>query len=281
MDGSIKYVVAQIRSLEPFPAVTRQVLELSAREDVGPRELIEVIQTDPAMTARILKLCNSAFYGFRREIASLPEAGVCLGTNALVSLVLTTSTSRYFRELGTGPGEPQRRIWHNCVATALCSRVLVEGYGDVDRERAYTAGLLGHMGHLVLERFLRPQCARIEEACASGADRIEAEVDILGIDHAEIGARLVDHWELPDVLVDAIRHHHRPQEASVDPALCGVLSLADYLARIVESEDAGSLPAPDTLAEAFALAGISPTELESLVGSVQNELTRAQDLLAA
>lgn len=281
MQHSIDSIVAKIRSLEPFPAVTRQVLDLSARDDVVPGELIELIQTDPAMTARILKLCNSALYGFRREIASLPEAGVCLGTNALVSLVLTTTASRYFRDLGTGSRDSQRRIWHSCVANALCSRLLADGYGDVDRERAYTAGLLGHMGNLVLERFLAPESARIDEACAAGRERIRAEADVLGFDHAEIGARLVDHWELPELLVDAIRHHHRPQDAAIDPPLASVLSLADHLVRMVDAEDDTSQPVPDTVTAAFDLAGISPAELEALVGPLEQELTRAQELLAA
>ena len=93
MNLPLKDIVQDLRSLEPFPSVATRVLELASDEEVVPSELIEIIQLDPGLTAKVLRLCNSALYGFQREISTLQEAGNLLGVRALVNLVLTSSAN--------------------------------------------------------------------------------------------------------------------------------------------------------------------------------------------
>ena len=185
----LKDLMFEMRSLEPFPGVATRVLELAARNDVVPSELIELVQTDPGITSKVLKLCNSAYYGFQREIASLHEAGNLLGVTTLVNLVLTSSAGKYFKS-GGAPGGATEKRWEQCVANAIGARIIAARHGKVDPERAYTAGLLENIGHLVLDRFLDSSMATIQAVAVSGTDLIDAEKKVLGMHHAEIGARL-------------------------------------------------------------------------------------------
>ena len=132
MQGTLKDIVSEIRSLEPFPGVALKVLELSGQKDVVPNELISIIQTDAGLTGKVLKLCNSAYYGFQREIASLQEAGNLLGVQTLVNLVLTSSTNRYFRDYGGAEDDASERLWRNSVATAIAARMIASRDDKVD-----------------------------------------------------------------------------------------------------------------------------------------------------
>jgi HD-like signal output (HDOD) protein len=229
MIQALDEILRDIKSLEPLPQVAARVLDLGAREHVVPKDLIAVIETDAAMTARVLKLSNSAYYGFRREIASLAEAGNLLGTSALVNLVLTSCAARYFRGSGGVDERAMERMWEESVSNALAASLLARLSGTVDRNRAYTAGLLQNIGQVVLERHMRREESEITRLVEGGTARIEAERMVLGLDHAEVGARLCERWSFPDVLVDAVRFHHEPERAHADPVLACFVHLGEQV----------------------------------------------------
>jgi HD-like signal output (HDOD) protein len=272
-------IVESIKRLEPLPQVAIKVLELARHRDTGPRDLAAVIETDPAITARVLKLCNSAYYGFQRRIASLDEASTMLGTTTLTSLVLTSCTARYFR--GTRGADPAREaLWERSIHHALTAGTLAQLRGNVDRQRAYTAGLLMDIGELVLLSFT-DGLEEVAAAVADGDVRLAAEERVFGLHHAEIGARLLENWNLPDPLIDAVRNHHRPRAAAVDQALCGVAHMAESVTEALASGQGLASLAPDLARWSLDLdgmAGLSVGELETLL---HEELERAKDLVAA
>lgn len=158
-------LLEDIKSIEPLPQVATRAMQLSGREDVVPRDLVDLIQTDPGVTAKVLKLCNSALYGFQREIASLPEAGNLLGVQTLVNLVLTSCTGRYLRDYGYSDPEAALRLPEQSIATAFgASSALRVRTHRSERNRAYTAGLLENIGHV------RVRCA----SCRNGARKCSA-----------------------------------------------------------------------------------------------------------
>ena len=108
-------IVREIRGLEPLPAVVTRVLEIGARDDVVPDDLIDVMRTDLGITCKVLKVCNSAYYGLQREIASMKEAGNVLGASALVNLVLTCGANKYFHDHGATSGRDQTGLWRRCL----------------------------------------------------------------------------------------------------------------------------------------------------------------------
>ncbi len=278
---SLQEILGQIRSLEPFPRVVTWVLDIASRDELIPNELIEVIQTDPGITARVLRVSNSAFYGCQGEIASLKDAGNLLGVSTLVNLVLTCAASNYFRQQGSAAASGQDRLWQCCLTHAVASRLLAERHGRTDPEVAYTAGLLQHVGSLVLDRFYDDGRVFIDTAVRNGDERIDAERKVLGMSHAEIGARLLSRWDMPHALVDTVRFHHKPDQASIDPVLASTTHLAETVgaARIAEEE-------PDALAynvsdAALRLTGLGPGDFDVIEVQLRNGLRRATEMLAA
>jgi len=280
MQIPLKDLMFEMRSLEPFPGVAARVLELSAKKDVVPSELIDLVQTDPGITSKVLKLCNSAYYGFQREIASLSEAGNLLGVTTLVNLVLTSSAGKYFKDYGGADDEATESRWTQCVANAIGARIIASRHGKVDPERAYTAGLLENIGHLVLDRFLDSSLEAIRAVALSGTDVIEAERKVLGMHHAEIGARLTTRWALPEVLVDVIRHHHHPELAGEGKDLAATIHLAEILTQDVLSEMGETNPLEYEVNEkACEITGLGKDDLAQLRDVLGDEMARAKEFV--
>jgi HD-like signal output (HDOD) protein len=281
MAQALDEILKEIKSLEPFPQAAMRVLELSSRDEVVPRDLIAVIETDAAMTARVLKLSNSAYYGFRREIAAISEAGNLLGVSALVNLVLTSCAGRSFRGGNGGVGQELERAWEQSVSNALAASLLARLSGSVDRNRAYTAGLLQNIGQVVLERFLQREEQEISRHVANGTPRIAAEREVLGLDHAEVGARLCERWNFPDVLVDAVRHHHEPERSTIDPLLTCFVHLGEQVTlRMMRADERK----PRGYELDGGALGIAKLELEALDGIAEvlaKEVEQAREFMDA
>lgn len=293
MSTCVHEILSDIQSLEPMPHVALKVLELSSSPDVIPRDLIDVIQTDAAMTAKVLRLTNSSYYGFRREIASLDEAGNLLGVGTLVNLVLTSCASRYFRKHGRGDAGAACEMWVRSVSNALAATLLARLQGGVSAGRAYTAGLLQDIGQLVLQRYMKREQETIQAEIAAGAALLEAETRVFGMHHAEVGARLSARWSFPEVLVDTIRFHHEPEKARIDPLLtCFVhlggeitetLRARSNVAGVAGAEAVAGDPAPTHILAECALerTGFDRHGLDSLAEVLALELDKAREFVEA
>jgi len=281
MPRPIQEILKDVQSLEPLPAVGLKVLELADKPDLVPGELTELIQTDSALTAKVLKLANSALYGCTREIASIHEAGTRLGTRVLTNLVITGCAARHFRNYGGQEAGDVRRAWERSVANAISASLLASISGAVEKHRAYTAGLLQDIGQLVLERHFKREHASIAAEIAAGADLIAAEKSVFGLSHADIGARLASRWNLPEVLVDTILCHHEPERARCDPLLASFVHLGSQVVQASSAVE-GS---PDGAREyalhdsALQASGFDAIALASVEERLIQELGRAQDLL--
>ncbi len=279
MQPPLKEILQEARTLAPFPEVATRVLTLSQSPTVVPSELIEIVQVDPGLTAKILKLCNSAYYGFQREIASLEEAGNMLGVRALVNLVLTSSAGRYFRDYGSSDPSNQHNLWQESVTHAVASRVIADSSDSADQERAYTAGLLQNIGSLVLDRFYRQGQAYVTAIVAQGYPLVEAEKLALGLHHAELGARLMTRWDMPAVLTDTVRFHHNPEDATIDPVLTATVHLAETMAVArLNGENTAQLTYEVSDA-ALELTGLDPGDFDAIGVNLRGEMERAQAVL--
>lgn len=274
-------VLSEIRTLEPFPHVATRILAVSSREDTVPSEITDLIKADPALTAKVLRLCNSAYYGFQREIASLFDAGNLLGVKTLVNLVLTSCGSGYFRKYGAASAADHVARWKSCIVTAFASKLLAEVHGGIDGHRAFTAGLLANIGQIVVDRFLAEQKPALAAALDRGGSLLDSEREVFGIHHAEIGARLAIRWGFPDVLIDTIRTHHAPERATVDPLLTSAVSVAGDIAWAIGLGDGFDGATYSASPEAYEMLRMEPGALAEMTERIEAELARAQDFLEA
>ncbi len=281
MGAHIQDILAAIQSLEPLPQVAMRVVQIASHDDVVPRDLVGVIETDAAVTAKVLKLCNSAYYGFKREIGSLPEAANLLGVSTLVNLVLTSCSGRYFRDYGQVDTITANRLWEESVVDAIASSLIARLEGHVDKNRAYASGLLQNVGHLVIARHARATALLVQNEIARGVSMLDAETAVLGMNHAEIGARLAEKWNFPESLADTIRHHHTPEFAKIDRKLASVSHLGEIVTHAFLSGNPLEQNPYGVCEQAYLYAGIERDAFEMMGDVLAAELEKAREFLQA
>jgi len=226
-----KAILAQVNTVPSLPSVVLELRKYLNDPDVSFDQLAQVIEFDPGLTANVLQLANSAYFGWTRTIKTVKEAITRLGTNRIFQMVLCMSVAPLVRKPIKGYDTDGEGLWKHSIATAICAEQLVDILGLPDLEEAFTAGLLHDMGKVVLGTFVEVDDEPIKEIVRS--DNLsfnEAEQMVLGIDHAEVAAELLKAWNLPESVVESARWHHQPQHASPEyQQLVDIVHVADFL----------------------------------------------------
>lgn len=259
----LEEVLQQIESLDPFPKVAVQVLELISN-DASAEELVDVIERDPGITGKVLKLANSVGQGSQVEIDSIHAATTRLGMRAVGNLALTSGCSAHFAGYGSSTASEHVSLWMETLHIALFARELAVADGRVDPELAYTIGLLQNIGHIVVDRFLKQSAAQVAIRMEEGMDLLAAERSVLGVDHAQCGALMVRSWGLPRAIIRGIQFHHSAASAGTDELLCSICGMAEDLT--IQLLD------PDSSRPAY-LRSVGESEPQVPVGEELLELT--------
>ena len=223
-------VTMAITSLRPMSAGSGRLLALMAEAERATSDVVQVIETDPALTANVLRTVNSAAMGLRREITTIQEAVAYLGDTRIVGIALASAASDVFGAELNGYHGQRGDLGRHCLWSAIAARELAPHTGGVvDPGTAFTAGLLHDIGKAVISDFLADATA--DAPLVAEGDHLDLEQDTMGTDHCTVGAAIARHWRLPATLVHAIAHHHRPADAPADQrALAYTVHLADTLA---------------------------------------------------
>jgi putative nucleotidyltransferase with HDIG domain len=201
-----------------MPQAARKVLEMTRRQsEVAVAELVRVISGDQGLTTKVLRTCNSPYFGLRSRVSTLTQAVVLTGVRTVRSLVLLNSLPVHRKG---PPSFEQTAMWAHSVAAALAARYLASELGDEDPEEAFLAGLLHDVGKLILsmslgEKYEPPFLAMYNREGGS----VEIERAAFGFDHAEVGLQVIRRWNFPDRMVSAVGNHH------ADPASLSGLDL--------------------------------------------------------
>lgn len=206
------YILESVRSLPPLPAAVERLLALSREPEVDFRKVIQVIESDPALTARMLRAANSAFYGVSRRVQTVQQAIVLLGHEAVINLALGISVLNLKRNLlKQWPGDPSA-FWRHSITVALLARELARALHCANSEEAFVAGLLHDIGKLVLLTHYGVVYAQALLAARQGPEPLHVlERELFEVDHAVAGYALCLHWHLPDTLAQAVAEHHAEQ----------------------------------------------------------------------
>jgi putative nucleotidyltransferase with HDIG domain len=221
-------VAAAVADLPSMPASITEVIAACDDQDMTVGQLSQVILRDQSLTANILKLANSAFYGHARRVTTITEAVVLLGFSAIKSLAISSHTARLLNRAMPGYGMMHGELWRHSISVAFTSRRLAVEVQLAPVEEAFVAGLLHDIGKTILSSYMEnafEEVTRIAQTKRVPFHEVEAE--LLGFDHAELGARVAAAWSFPPELEEAIRHHHSPHEATLKPALAHCVHLAD------------------------------------------------------
>ncbi len=201
--------------------------------------MIETIEKDPAIVLKLLKLVNSAFYGFSSKVSSLHQAVVLLGFNTVRNAVLSVSIMNAFKDANKLEGFDMNEFWQHSVAVAVTSKHLARTTGMVSADDSFVSGLLHDVGKIILIQFIRSLFEKVwNQMKTTQKTFFEAESDTSPIDHAMIGAVLTRKWQLPEGLVDTIRYHHQPNMESDTFKMQSLVCLADMIVHHF-AEDSG------------------------------------------
>jgi len=224
-------ILARIQTVPSLPSVVIKLRQYLNEPDVNFDALARMIEYDPGLTANVLQLSNSAYFGWSRSIRTVKESIVRLGTNRIFQMVLCMSVAPLVRKPIKGYDMDSDGLWRHSISTAICAELVAAELELTCRGEAFTAGLLHDMGKIVLGTFVDIDDEPIKEIMR--ADHLafnEAEQMVLGIDHAEVAAALLAAWNLPDDVSDAVRWHHQPSNAPANRReLADLVHVADVL----------------------------------------------------
>jgi putative nucleotidyltransferase with HDIG domain len=195
-----------LRLVPPFPAIAQRVLGLVSQEDVSFRQVYDLVKMDPSFSAEILRFANSALFGVRREVKSLPQAIGIVGLDRVKTMATFVALNRMVRS--SVRIAALRKIWLHSLVTALIAEEAAR-LNSVARDTAYTTGLLHNLGTLGLMSAYPDEYSRMLEVSNDfGFDLLGTERDLFEIDHCAAGAYLAQDWDFPDELAAAIATHH-------------------------------------------------------------------------
>jgi len=271
---SLADLAKEIERIDPIPVSQPRLAQVLADPHSDLRDIVGIIEYDPALTANALKLANSAYYSRGNPVHTVREAVMMLGAGR----ILEQSVGRNFRSrlVQACPGYDleEEELWHHSVAAALAADLLPQYAKTPIHPVAFTASLLHDIGKLILSRHLDDQvkeAIRVVER-ARGIPYVEAERAVLGFDHAQVGGVVASRWRFPESLVSAISHHHQPpREEGTDNALHAV-HIANAVAKMIGvglGSEAMNMLADNQSARQL---GLTPTALESLCAAAASEL---------
>jgi putative nucleotidyltransferase with HDIG domain len=233
-DGSpaqLEIELDKIEGLPTLPTVYAEVEALCKDPNVDADKLARVIETDPSITMKLLKLSNSAFFGFNRQIRAVTDAVALLGNETVQNAVLSISVFEALKDQDESAGVDKKEFWRHSAAVGSIVRFITKKM-RIEREDAFTAGILHDVGKVILDGLFAQFYKTVLDAVDVKKLHIfEAEESTLGLVHTKLGQELAESWGIPDNLIDAIAYHHNPKMADTDCELASLVHIADAVAR--------------------------------------------------
>jgi len=239
--------------LGTLPFVVQNLLAVLTDPRASSRDLKRVIETDQALSVKVLRLANSAYYGFSQKISDLQLAVTLIGFNPLRRMVMSTTSYDIFFRHG-GMTFDRQTLWSHCLKVACCSRVLARKHRSVSGEIMFVGGILHEVGYTLLDQHAHPLFVELlATAGTEGRSLVEVERSLLGISHAEVGEWAAEAWNLPPILRAAIRYHHEPLQAGDFILPASIVGMADVLCHDIYTTEEEDLARLNSLAEFLRL----------------------------
>jgi len=251
-----EHIFAAVDDMRSIPVGAVNAVRLLNNPDVDLNKVIPVIERDPGWTANLLRLANSAYFGCRRSVASVRDAFVRLGTRTVLQLGISSALLPVLKSQVHNYGGGSVGFWGHSVGVAVGSQELVNLLSKDVPEYVFTAAVLHTIGKVVICKEAKKMLPQLTELIVEeGMDSAEAELELLGVDYAEIGGEILSSWGLPDGVVNATRWHLNPEQSEIDDLACDIIYVVNILALKIEC---------DKLDEHELFAGINQSVIDTL-----------------
>ena len=226
---TLEYIVSKVDDMKVLPEIINKIVFLTEDPNSTVEDMEREILKDQILTTKILRLANSAYYGYARKISTISQATVLLGFQAIKSIALASTVSHYLTSELKGYSLEKDQLWTQSQTCAIISRYIAKHVRYKNPEEAYIAGLLRDIGKTILNQHMEREYMEVLSRIEKGISFLEAEKEVLGFDHAQVGEKVAAKWDLPPDLVDAIGHHHTPESSDANLKLVSIVHVADAI----------------------------------------------------
>jgi putative nucleotidyltransferase with HDIG domain len=280
MAGRASDLLKGVVSVASLPGVFLRLSQVVSDPRTSAADVGRVIAEDPGLTARLLKLVNSAMYNFPSRIETVSHAISIVGTAQLQDLALATSVIRLFASIPQGL-VTMESFWRHSVACGVTARALASRRREPNVERFFVAGLLHDIGRPIMYMQV-PDQSRIAVTRSKEEKKplFQLEHELLGFDHSHVGAALLDLWKLPPALKEAVAHHHHPERATRFPIEAAVVHVSDLIANAMSLGSSGETGIPPFAPWAWEQIGLSHGVLGDLMEECERHYEAAVQVIA-
>ncbi len=269
-----------IKDIPTLPLIYQELFQMMQDPNVSVPAIADVITQDQALTAKILHLVNSAFYGYHKEIKTISRAVVILGFKAVRNAAMAISVFDYFKDESSTDEIDLTKFWEHSIAVATICKVLAEEIGLSGTEEAFTVGLLHDAGKLIEKRYFSQDFGELcEVAREQKMSWIDTERALFQINHATIGKAVFRMWDFPPSVVDAVHLHHSPVETAQYPQLTSLVHVADAVSYHMDYGAPGAQAPKAVQHEAFKLLKMRPEQVGACEDRIRQELESSLQIL--
>ena len=228
-------IIKEVDSLPGMPTMAGKILSLLKSRNISTSDIEKFVLMDPSITANIIRLTNSPYFGLSSKVGSIRQALVLLGferiSHLIVSICMKTILDKPVEGYDLSPGD----MWLHSVTTSIASEMIIEELSMEYNDEVFTSALLHDIGKFILGKFIKEDIKAIEDlTLKDGVPFAEAEQMILGFDHAEVGALILEKWNFPENIINGVRCHHFPESSLIkDDTVVDVVHIANFLALMI------------------------------------------------
>ncbi len=268
----------KVARLVSLPLIADRIIRLPLQENGDESALVEILQADPATAASVLRRVNSSYFGMTQKVNDLTRAATLLGARELKNVALTVLVKRLFDGAAAYGTYSREALWRHCVAVAVSARKIARVTGAVPQHEAYLAGLLHHLGTLLIDLHLRTRFCSMLEQLDIGRPTYRQEREILSFDQSQLGARIARSWNFSVNIVEAIRCHECPADYTGEhEKLVYLVNVADYLCSRAGLTALGIFNTPPPSGRAYSVLGVDRVALVIIWDDLLTHLADATD----
>ncbi|HDZ23611.1 MAG: HDOD domain-containing protein [Deltaproteobacteria bacterium] len=255
-------IISRIKSFPSMSGIAAKALKLLDDPDANAAQVEQLLKQDPGLTANLLKLTNSAYFGIPSKVGSVRHAVVMIGWKKVSKLVMAACVNAITNRQIVGYDLPPGVLWQHSVAVSVTAEGLMRELKIAESDEIFTAALLHDLGKLILGGFVEKELDEIEKVAARGIPFQMAEQEVLGTNHAEIGGLMLESWSFPTELVNAVRWHHDPDSAPQTGVMTDIVHVANVLCLMIGIGIGVEGLHYEPSVSATKRLGIKPTQLE-------------------
>ncbi len=258
--------------ISSLPMIYYKIDEIINRPNTSMADIGKIVGQDPGLTVRLLRLVNSAFYHFPSKVETITHALVVIGTQQLRELVLATSIVNLFQGI---PKDlvSMESFWRHSISCGLAARIIAIYRHEPNTERFFIAGMIHDIGRLIMYKKISDLSrSALVRSKTCGAPLFWVEKEVIGFDHGQMGRILLQSWNLPQNLEEAVAFHHRPKLAHCYPMEAAVVHIADILVNALQWGTSGAHAVPPLEAEAWDILGLPVNVLSSMLNDLKGQV---------